>query len=541
MGLLDKLKDKVAGAIPARHEIEDPFDNDDYIPDPRKRGKLVASAEPPDEDMPEKAGYTYGTDSADTPAEAGEESESSYVSEEDAYLMLETDEAGAETEDEGSFALYGGPAGPAGASVGAPTEYAEGGEEGMSFAQAVAKRAGVLFGAEKSRHEPRIEPKTEPEFSDEHKLLIIDPMDALFTKLEETLEDGTRQGSKFVLKGHGISVSPDFEEFEEEGNVRIRFTVSSKKWGWDIVDVCRAKGSDLVSAFDAAVADFTAGLGKLLPTLKFKSDFDTTADFGGKPHKWSVWSGGVSVIGEATPPNDDFFAGVIIDELVKRLGSQRFSVAKILIVKTAGRPVCEVRLNEERVPAAEALLASGIDRKEGASGYRLKQYIFLQQEKSTSREYTHTESEIRGYVVGAAKLFYAYGKRGGIFPRTEYREDLKVKIGDPLLADEIAGFLPELCAEHAFPQISYGEQIVVNAGEDRYRVYKSQLASYNYIKRAVDAELGKSIKNEVYKVLVKSSATYSVILEAGRSGVDLINKRGQIAQNFNFSEGYEPI
>ena len=116
---------------------------------------------------------------------------------------------------------------------------------------------------------------------------------------------------------------------------------------------------------------------------------------------------------------------------------------------------------------------------------------------------------------------------------------------DPTLATECIRFLPEICAENAFrEQITAPETIqLARAGQTSLDnvFYKNQLADYYPIVSSLfeafnEGVFGEEI-NDIYRELIRYSATYSAIAQAREKESSL--KGGRIAVLFPVEEDFE--
>lgn len=75
----------------------------------------------------------------------------------------------------------------------------------------------------------------------------------------------------------------------------------------------------------------------------------------------------------------------------------------------------------------------------------------------------------------------------------QYDVRMEEQIGDKDLAQELALFLPEICAERLFHKINSNEKVLFTSSEKEIEIYKTQIASYYPIVEAVYAEFEKTI------------------------------------------------
>lgn len=98
-------------------------------------------------------------------------------------------------------------------------------------------------------------------------------------------------------------------------------------------------------------------------------------------------------------------------------------------------------------------------------------------------------------------------------------------------------FLPEMCAENAFPNIIYNELINIRQKEENYEVYKHQLASFYPIQKALQTCFNDdSFTDELYSAYVSLSSIYNVICKAKEDNKDLDG--AILTISFGFSDDY---
>ena len=110
---------------------------------------------------------------------------------------------------------------------------------------------------------------------------------------------------------------------------------------------------------------------------------------------------------------------------------------------------------------------------------------------------------------------------------------------DVSLVEELRNFLPEMCAENAFPAVQSGEMIGIVRGSEQLEVYKTQLASYYSIYRALLEELRHNFPNSLFSAFVSTSSIYNAVIGAKEKGADLEKSGGRIFVSYGFSEHYQ--
>ena len=169
-----------------------------------------------------------------------------------------------------------------------------------------------------------------------------------------------------------------------------------------------------------------------------------------------------------------------------------------------------------------------------------KQFFFAVQENSTYVPYPYNEEEIEKFVLEAAYMFDKCETEKDL-------DDMIVQLGEKTkdydLAEELINFIPEICAERGFPDITYPEKINICIGEDKIlEVNKSQIFSYNMIKKAVNHMIDHGhILKDLYFKYIGISSTYNVICRAKeKDGVDITKEKGVVISTaYGFSSEYK--
>lgn len=340
------------------------------------------------------------------------------------------------------------------------------------------------------------------------------------------------------IPDYSLSIRPKVVRAEKNTSI-IRYFLFCEDWDREIYETCVGVGNSRKNSLQNGEANFIYGLFKGLEYI-FKKEYfsEITTVFFGK-HRWKVYRSDIVGIGE--PPkeeeNDEFW-DIVKNEIPNYLGNQKISYVKVFASKSGEDIACECRINDEPIKELGDLIAEKTKKWKVDSFSSKKQFFFLVQENETYTPYPYSDDELRKYILETS---YTFDK---CEIGEEYDRLIPVigeKIGDYDLAEELITFIPEICAERAFPTINYPEKITIYFGEKLIKDFnKSQLASYYRIKRIVNEEIDKgNILNDLYHKYISVSSIYSVILRAKEDGVDLLEEGGNIALCYGFSEVYK--
>lgn len=122
---------------------------------------------------------------------------------------------------------------------------------------------------------------------------------------------------------------------------------------------------------------------------------------------------------------------------------------------------------------------------------------------------------------------------------------MKHALGDATLANECYFFLPEMCTEHAFPQMTYAESIrLVSDNADTTVYYKNQLADYWPLHTALfslfEERAFGDAADEIYQRYISASASYGAVQQMYEKGGDDALAHGSLtALIYHMGEDFE--
>lgn len=358
----------------------------------------------------------------------------------------------------------------------------------------------------------------------------------LLENMKKIIEEKSeiRDNILFIPK-YSLSIRPKVVRAERNLSI-IRYFLFSPNWDREIYETCIGVGSSRKNSLQNAEANFIYGLLTGLRYVAQDEWFDNiTSEFFGK-HNWKIYRSDIVGMGEEVE-NKEFW-NILRSEIPKYLGDQKLVYIKVFGSKNGEELSCECRINDEPIKELGALVEEKVRTWRVGKFASQKQFFFLVQDENTHTPYPYTDDELRKFILDTS---YTFDKCeiGAEYDRLI--PDIGKKIGDYDLAEELITFIPEICAERAFPDITYPEKITVYFGDKSINDFnKSQLASYYRIKRIVNEEIDKgNILNDLYHKYISVSSIYSVIQRAKEDGVDLLKEKGSIALCCGFSEFYK--
>lgn len=358
-------------------------------------------------------------------------------------------------------------------------------------------------------------------------------------------------GIKDIIKGDSLycpkwemTLTPKVVELNDQ-KATLNIFMNSPRWKNELFECVSALGKDSEQAIGVAcgsfIFSFIDGLRKM-ENDEYPEAFET--DFAGKKHLWKAYKSDIVGLGEnISDISPQFYWKLLKDEIIRRLGNQKLCYVKIYIAKTDKQTIGECRIDDVKNDELSDLVAKSAKNwnvKEFASQ---KMFFFIKQDDSTVIPYDYWGCEgfnvLKGKVKTAMELF-AECDTDELYDTLITRT--AEKIGDDILAEECLSFIPEICAENAFYEVSYSEILdIMPVEKDKISCYKNQLSDYYLIQRAVltllsSGEFGNGT-DEIYKKYIGYSAighAMSSVLQKGNKldGIKMTALVFNVSENF---------
>ena len=347
-----------------------------------------------------------------------------------------------------------------------------------------------------------------------------------------------RDNTLFIPE-YSLSIRPQITKSDSNMAV-INYYLYSENWDREIFECSASMGENRKQALSLAEQGFIFGImSGIKYTMKDEFFKEIKTEFNGS-HSWKMYSSDIVAMGdvpETTNPSEIW--KIIENEIPKYLGNQKISYIKVFAAKNKDDITGECRINDEPIIELGELIAQYISKWNTENFGLKKQFFFAVQDDKTYIPYPYTEEQIEKFVLETADMFEKVEAEKDL---DDMLQNFGDKIGDYDLAEELMGFIPEICAERAFPNINYPEKVIIYMGENKkIEINKSQLASYYMIKKAVNHMIdhGHIIK-ELYHKFIGISSAYNVIFKAlEKDKVDLTKEEGAVISTaYGFSENY---
>lgn len=351
-------------------------------------------------------------------------------------------------------------------------------------------------------------------------------------------ESEIRDNTLFIPE-YSLSIRPQITKSDSNMAV-INYYLYSENWDREIFECSASMGENRKQALSLAEQGFIFGI---MSGIKYmmKDEFfkEIKTEFNGS-HSWKMYSSDIVAMGDVPETiNPSEIWGIIENEIPKYLGNQKMSYIKVFAAKNKDDITGECRINNEPIKELGELIAQYISKWNTENFGLKKQFFFAVQDDKTYIPYPYTEEQIEKFVLETADMFEKVETEKDL---DDMLQNFGDKIGDYDLAEELMGFIPEICAERAFPNINYPEKVIIYIGENKkIEVNKSQIASYYMIKKAVNHMIDHGhIMKELYHKFIGISSAYNVIFKAlEKDKVDLTKEEGAVISTaYGFSENY---
>lgn len=353
--------------------------------------------------------------------------------------------------------------------------------------------------------------------------------------VKDTVED-----DHIHIPAWNISIYPEITELKED-SVIVNFNLECPDWDRDILEVSASKGPNPAVALNVVCSSFMLSLMSAI-TLMAKKErvVKMESEFAGQKHQWNVYRGNVLSGGEAQKIRDfNLYWDALKDELVKRIGNQKLCYVKVFASKNGETVNAECRINDVRIPSLSKIVGD-IAKAWDIEGYGIQRQFFLfQQEESTTQPYPFDQESLEDYTREAMKLFANVRSAEDAKALPEKMLEL---CGDTTLAKELQLYLPMAAAESAYKQLIHPETLTFDKGGEKLTVYRSQLASYHTIEKAMFWALQNQVfgeeTNRVYQSMVVASPLFHFVQKAVKEGKAVQGGMG-ISQVINLSDSFQ--
>ncbi len=324
-----------------------------------------------------------------------------------------------------------------------------------------------------------------------------------------------------------VAITPQISQITHKSivlDMHLYFPV----WGKEIYECSAGMGTDLKQAFAMAAGSFLFSLMDGIGAMESNDRPKLLhTEFAGRPHDFQVYLSNIVGMGNSPQSAPDVYWQLLKEDIRKRLGNQEFCFVKVYAAKVNGQVTSECRIDDKKSEELSQKVAELAEKWEAGDFASHKQFFLIRQEAGTLLPYPYSGPEgqerFGAAVIQAARLFHQANTQELY---DTLRERLAEAIGDATLAQECCIFLPELCAQNAFPEISYSETLDITCGDaSSVTCYTSQLADYwpmwdVFITALQDGTFGEE-GNQIYQEYISVSSIFNVVKQIKEKGSSL--------------------
>ncbi len=343
------------------------------------------------------------------------------------------------------------------------------------------------------------------------------------------------------ISAWNLDIYPEITELKED-SVIVNFNLECPDWDRDIVEVGASKGPNPAVALNVVCSSFMLSLVSAINLMmKKEKALKMESDFAGQKHQWNVYRGNVLSGGDAQKIRDfNLYWDALKDELVKRIGNQKLCYVKIFAARNGDTINAECRINDVRIPSLSKIVGN-IVKGWDIEGYGIqRQFILFQQEESTTQPYPFDQETLEDYTREAMKLFA--NVRSAEDAKALPERMLELCEGDKTLAKELQLYLPMAAAENVYKQLIHPETLTFDMAGKQVTVYRSQLASYHTIQKALFWALQHNVfgeeTNRVYQSMVVASPLFHFMQKNAKEGKGMQGGMG-VSLTINVDDSFQ--
>ena len=375
-----------------------------------------------------------------------------------------------------------------------------------------------------------------------------DPLENILDTLKNCLTTPTEIfDSKIICSDWNVTIRPEIEDLTDRSAV-LNFHLNCPDWDEPLFECCAGLGSDKKTAVGSAVGSFLFAFMHGIDKMQNNSEpIQIESEFAGKPHSWRVYRSNIVGMGDDIKPDFEQYWNALKDGIIKRLGNQRMTYVKVYACKSVGADgqeniTGECRVNDVPSDELSAIVAEIADKFEVTNFCSQKMFFFIRQDSQTLLPYPYRMNKLPALLTKVETALELFNKCNSEEQYNRLTADMVEALGDVTLAEECFAFLPEICAERAFGEIQFSEQVQIAGFGETGTVYKNQLSDFfplgHLMFTIFDSGHFGEQTNELYIKLISMSATggsVSKILDQGKQ-LDSVKMTSLI---FNVSDHFE--
>ena len=363
----------------------------------------------------------------------------------------------------------------------------------------------------------------------------------IIERLADSISGSRIEGDAVILPISSASVR--VEVIRNTNVAGLAVTIDHPGWDRVIYDEAAGVSDNPAEALNKALINVYFNLVHLIDHHSSEAPDDRlTTTWAGAEHRWSVWQGYVLTLAGRHEGEDRGYWGLFRDLLPSRLGNQKVAYVKVTASSVPGS--CEVRINNQISVELTQVLYDYVRATWAGDQAMKKQFFWIVQDEATYQPYPYTAADIRGYVMGAGKIFWELDQDdSGASDEDldkEYESRLVQMTRDPWLAKELQLLLPEIVAD-GMMKVPLSDNLVIQSGPARHELTYHQLACFAPFREAVFSAWQQELTDQILQSWQQMSGMYWAIKEAMENGLteEDFNRINPIVSTFNFGEGYQ--
>ncbi len=323
--------------------------------------------------------------------------------------------------------------------------------------------------------------------------------------LKNVIKDSEIKNENLYIKDIDLTIEAQVSQINK-GFIQVIFVLKHKIFDEDLLECVAGVGSNINAAIEHAVSSFSlSSLCGTINALNNENGHKLNVKYYDKINEFTLYKSCLTAQGRGVEGKKIDYWELLGEEIKKRLGNKRVYYIKIYASKTGNSINCECRINGIVNISISKIINERIKEwKIQDVLYSEKQIFILIQGDNTYVPYNFTKTHVSNIIMKALDLYKECDS-------LEKYNNLYTQIFnfcvDNSLTTELFCFIPEIFCEFIFPEVKYSDQIILLKGNEKIKLFKEQLMSYNLIYDIVERTIksGYYQNSEIMNIVFKSS------------------------------------